>query len=160
MLPLWPRTLGGICYSCFYHTWLTTHLWPSLSLYRLFGPHGLILYFDVPRSSSKISCLYLYTTFKAILVCIHSFWPQTRIHRDVCKMTNIFGFFLIWVWITWLLAFHIPWERSDITLHYLFGVLYNEPLGYIEGGEIQEKENYSPLLPWIFLYLSLHPFVP
>ena len=31
--------------------------------------------------------------------------------------------------------------------HYFFGVLYKEPLGYIEGGEIEEQGNYSPLLP-------------
>ena len=43
---------------------------------------------------------------------------------------------------------------------YLFGVLYKEPLGYIKGGEIEEQENYSPLLPHLYLYLSLHPFVP
>ena len=36
--------IRGICYNWFYHTWLITHLWPSLSLYRLFGPHGPILY--------------------------------------------------------------------------------------------------------------------
>ena len=34
----------GICYNWFYHTWLITHLWPSLSLCRLFGPHGPFLY--------------------------------------------------------------------------------------------------------------------
>ena len=40
-----PRTshIRGICYSWFYHTWWITHLWPSLSLYRLFGPHGPFL---------------------------------------------------------------------------------------------------------------------
>ena len=127
------------CYSWFYHTWLITHLWPSLSLCRLFGPHGLILYFGVPRSSPKIACLYLYVTFKAIFACIRNFWPQTRIHQDVCMKTNIFGYFLIWVQIYCLLAFHMPWECSaHLTLHYPFGALYIEPFGYIEGGETNE----------------------
>ena len=36
--------IGGICYSWFYHTWWITHLWPSLSLCKLFGPHGTFLY--------------------------------------------------------------------------------------------------------------------
>ena len=89
------------------------HLWPSLSLFKLIGPHGLILCFNVPISSPKISCLYIYASFKAITMCIHRFWPQTRVHWEVCKMTNVFGVFLIWVWITWLLAFQIPWEHSN-----------------------------------------------
>ena len=137
-----------------------THLWSSLSLCRLFGPHGLILYFYVPRSSPKITCLYLYVTFKAILACKHILWPQTCIHRDVCIKTNIFGVFLIWIRIYCLLAFHVPWECSYSTIHYLFGVLYKEPLGYIKGGEIEEQVKYSPLLIQLCLYLSMHPFVP
>ena len=105
-----------------------THLWPSQYLCRLLGPHGLILYFDVPRSSLKNTCLLLYVTFKSILTCTREFWPQTRIHQDVCISQNIFGVFLIWVRLNWLLAFQIPWECLDLTLHYLFGVLYKEPL--------------------------------
>ena len=148
------------CYSWFYHTWLITCLWPSLSLCRLFRTDGLILFFDVPSSSLKNLCLLLYATFNPILACTCDFWPQTRVHRDVCISPNIFGVFLKWVRTPWLLAFHMPWECSNSTLHYLFGVLYKEPLGYIEGGEIEEQENYSPLLPHLCLYLSLHPFVP
>ena len=63
-----------------------------MSLYRLFGTHGHILYFDVPISSPKISCLYLYMTFKSILVCICNFWPQTRVHQDVSIKENILEF--------------------------------------------------------------------
>ena len=140
MLPLWHHTLGGICYSWFYHTWLITYLWPSLSLCRLFIPHGLILSFDVPISSPKKLCLLLYMTFKAILTCTCYFWTQPHVHRDVCISENTFGVFLIWVWISWLLAFHIPWYRSYSTLHYPFGVLYKEPLGYIEEEQLKSKE--------------------
>ena len=111
-----------------------------MSLCRLFGPHWLMLYFYVPRLSPKITCLYLYLTFKAILVCIRRFWPQTHIHRDVCIKTNIFGDFLIWVRMNWLLSFQMPWECSYSTLHYILGVLYIKPLGYIEGGENESKE--------------------
>ena len=82
----------------------------------------------------------MYVTFKLILACTHDFWPQTRIHRDVCISPNIFGIFLIWVRITWLLAFQMPWECSDLTLHFPFGVLYKEPLGYIEEEELKRKE--------------------
>ena len=167
MSPLWPQTLGGICFSWFYHTWLIIYLWPSLSLCRLFRPHGLISYFDVPRSSIKNTFLFLYVTFKAILACIHNVWPQTHLHRYVCKMTIFFGFLLIWVRITWLLAFQMPWECSDSTLHYLFGVLYKEPLGHIEGEKLKSKKtivhcclNFS--YTWVYIPLSLgaHSVLP
>ena len=78
--------------------------------------------------------------FKPILRCTHDFLPQTFPHRDVCISPNIFGVFLIWVRRSWLLAFQMPWERSDSTLHYPFGVLYKEPLGYIEEEELKRKE--------------------
>ena len=88
------------------------------------------------------NCLFIpICNFKEIRTCICSFWPQTRVHQDVCKMTNIFGVFLIWVWITWLLAFQIPWERSYLTLQPSITFLecyIRNPLGYIEGGEIEE----------------------
>ena len=89
-----------ICYNWFYHTWLITYLWPPLSLCRLFRHHGLILSFDVPSSSLKNPCLLLYATFNPILACTHNFWPQTRIHRDMCISLNNFGVFLIGVQIT------------------------------------------------------------
>ena len=125
-----------------------------MSLCRIFGPHGLILYFDVLRSSQKITCLYLYMNFKAMRASIHNFWPQTCVHRDVCIKTNIFEAFLIWVWISWLLAFHMPWDHWDLTLHYPFGVLFKEPLRYIKEEELKSKETI------VHCCLSLHPFVP
>ena len=147
-------------YRWFYHTWLITYLWPSMSLYILFRPHGLILYFDVPRSSLKNTCLLLHATFKPILACTRNFWPQTRIHRDVCINSNIFGFFLIWVQRSWLLAFHMLWDRSDSTLHHPFGVLYKEPLGYIKEGELKSKETivHCCLSLLILESASLYPF--
>ena len=113
-------TRGNDCYSWFYHTWLMTYLWPSLSLCKLFRPHVLILYFDVSKFIPKNICLLLYMTFNPILACTHDFWPQTHIHQDVCIKPNSFGFFLVRVQTTWLFAFHMPWECSDSTLHYPF----------------------------------------
>ena len=149
-----------LCYSWFYHTWLITYLWPSLFLCRLFRPHGLILYFDVSNFIPENSCLLLYVSFKPILTCTCKFWPQTHVHRDVCIKPNNFGFFLGWVWISWLLAFHMPWDSSDLTLHYTFGVLYKEPLRYIEERGIHEQGNYIPLClllayTWVYIPLSL-----
>ena len=34
----------------------------------------------------------------------------------------------------------MPRDRSDLTLHYPLGVLYKEPLGYIEGEELKRNE--------------------
>ena len=129
-----------MCYSWFYHTWVITYLWPSLSLCRLFRPNGIILYFYVPSSSLKNTCLLLHSTFKPVLTCTHDFWPQTHVHQDVCINPNSFVFFIIWVRTTWVLAFQIPWECSDSTLHYPLRVLYKEPLGYIKEEELKSKE--------------------
>ena len=137
---------GGVCdskcwtnqmhnahyYSWFYHTWLS-HIdgLPCPSADSL-DPMDWYCTFDVSKLIPKITCLLLYMTFNPILVCTCNFLPQTHLHRDVCISPNVFGDFLIGFWITWLLAFRIPWERSDSTLHYPLGVLYKEPLGYIE----------------------------
>ena len=34
----------------------------------------------------------------------------------------------------------MPQDRSDLTLHYPFRVIYKEPLGYIEEEELKSKE--------------------
>ena len=34
----------------------------------------------------------------------------------------------------------MPREHSNLTLHYPFGVLYKEPLGYIEGEELKSNK--------------------
>ena len=45
-----------------------------------------------------------------------------------------------------------------MTIHYPIEALYKEPFGYIERGGIEEKENYSPLLPQLILeFASLCP---
>ena len=44
----------------------------------------------------------------------------------------------------------MPRGRLDLTLHYPFGALYKEPLGYIEGEELKSKETT------VHCYCSLH----
>ena len=72
-ITLWPHTLGGICYSWFYHTWWITDLWPSLSLYRLFGPHGLFLY---------LWC-FQYHPSKNLLFSIQDFQTHSRVYTQI-----------------------------------------------------------------------------
>ena len=45
----------------------------------------------------------------------------------------------------------MPGDHSDSTFHYPIEELYKEPFRYIEKGEIEEQENYSPLLPELIL---------
>ena len=40
----------------------------------------------------------------------------------------------------------MPSDLLDLIFHYPIEALYKEPFGYIERGEIEEQENYSPLL--------------
>ena len=49
--------------------------------------------FEVSKIIPKIMHYLLYVTFKPILVYIRGYDPQTRVHRDVCKMPNSFGVF-------------------------------------------------------------------
>ena len=52
---------------------------------------------------------------------------------------RFFEFSLMCVRTTYLLDFHMPRDRSDLTLHYPFGILHKEPIGYIEGEELKGK---------------------
>ena len=80
---------------------------------------------------------------------------------DPCqrKIQIILEFSLMWIWLTCLLAFHMPWDRSDSTFHYLIDELYKEPFGYIEGiGGIESKRTIIHCCH--NLCLSLHPLCP
>ena len=82
--------------------------------------------------------------------------PFSRIYADItlkpayigmCAKGQIFlEFSLMWIWVTCPLAFDMPLDRLDLTFHYPIEALYKEPFVYIEKGEIEEQENYSPLL--------------
>ena len=76
---------------------------------------------------------------------------KTAYIRMCTKIQILLEFSLTWIWLTCLLAFHIPWDRSDSTLHCPIQELYKEPFGYIEGMRNWEQENYSPLLPNLIL---------
>ena len=60
-------------------------------------------------------------------------------------------FSLMWIRLTCLLAFPMPWDHSDSTFHCPIEELYKEPFGYIEGRRNWEQQNYSPLLSELVL---------
>ena len=76
----------------------------------------------------------------------------------MCIIQILLEFPLTWIRLTWLLAFHMPWDRSDSTLHCPIEELYKEPFGYIEEYvRIESKETIVHCSR--NLCLSLHPFV-
>ena len=77
--------------------------------------------------------------------------PKTAYIGMCAKCQILLEFSLMWIRLTCLLAFHMPWDCLDSTLHYPIEELYKEPFGYIEGRGIEEQENYSPLLPELIL---------
>ena len=46
----------------------------------------------------------------------------------------------MWIWITCLLAFHMPWDLLELTFHYPIEALYKEPFGYIKEEELKSKK--------------------
>ena len=75
------------------------------------------------------------------------------------SLISHFPLVLKWIWLTCLLAFHMPWDRSDSTLHCPIEELYKEPFGYIEGRwRIESKRTIVHCCP--NLCLSLHPLCP
>ena len=111
-----------------------------------------------PRSSLKtpiICCTQLLIPFSRIYVDI----TLKPVYIGMCAWVQILlEFSLMWIQITYLLAFHLPQYHSDLTLNYPIEALYKEPLGYIE---VEELKNKKTMVHYCrSLYLSLHPFLP
>ena len=102
--------------------------------------------FDVSKIIPK-TCLIFYTWLLNLFSSIYADLTLKPAYISMCaKGQIVLDFSLMWIQVTCLLAFHMPWDRSDLTFHYPIEALYKEPFGYIE-----EKENYSPLLPELIL---------
>ena len=112
-----------------------------------------------PRSSLKTckNChTWLLNPFSRIYVGLT---PKTAYIGMCTKGQILLEFSLMWIRLTCLLAFHMPWDRSDSTFHYPIDELYKEPFGYIEGiWEIKSKRTIVHCC-WN-LCLSLHPLCP
>ena len=104
-----------------------------------------------PRSSLK-TCIIFYTRLLNLFSRIYADLTLKPAYIEMgAKRQIVLEFSLMWIWVTCILAFYMPWDRSDLTFHYPIEALYKEPFGYIEIGGIEEQENYSPLLLEIIL---------
>ena len=77
----------------------------------------------------------------------------------MCIIQILLEFSLTWIWLTWLLAFPMPWDRLDSTFHYPFEKLYKELYDTLKAYERTDRKETIVHCCWN-LCLSLHPFVP
>ena len=104
-----------------------------------------------PRSSIK-TCNNFHTQLLIPFSHIYTDSTLKPTYIGMCaKGQMILEFSLMWILITYLLAFHMPWDHSNLTFHYPIEAVYKEPFGYIEERGIEEQENYSPLLSELIL---------
>ena len=111
-----------------------------IPLQTLWTPGTIVVPLMFPISSLKT----------LIICCTQLFIPFSRIHVDItlkpmyigmCAKGQIFfEFSLMWIWVTFLLAFHMPWDRLDLTFQYPIEALYKEPFGYIEREELKSRK--------------------
>ena len=111
-----------------------------------------------PRSSLK-TCIICYMWLLNLFSCIYVDMTLKPSYIGMCaKGQIVLEFSLMWIQVTCLLAFLMPWDRSNLTFHYPIETLYKEPFGYIEGEELKSKTTIVHCCQ--SLYLSLHPFFP
>ena len=127
-------------------------------LQTLWTPWTNIVPFIFPISSLK-TCIIFHTRLLNLFSHIYADMTLKPTYIRMCaKGQIVLEFSLMWIQITCLLAFHMPWDHSNLTFHYPIKALYKEPFGYIERGGIEEQENYIPLLSELILeFASLCP---
>ena len=131
-----------------------------LTLLQLILPHmvdHIFMAFPIPLQTLWtpltifVPLMFPISSLKPLIICCT--WllnPLSCIHVDITVKPAYIGmyakgqifleFSLMWIRVTCLLAFHIPWDRLDLTFHYPIEALYNEPLGYIEEEELKSKK--------------------
>ena len=122
-------TLFTLCYSGFHHTRWITHCmaFPYPAADSLF-PMDHLLSFDVSLTIPKNIRKMIYAAFSLITAYIRGYSLYSRVHRDVYIIQNPLERSLTWIRLIWLLAFHMPWYRTDLTFQYPFEKLYKEPI--------------------------------
>ena len=109
-----------------------------------------------PWSSLK-TCLNCYTWLLNPFSRIYTgLTPKTAYIGMCAKIQILLEFSLTWIWLTCLLAFHMPWDRSDSTFHYQTYI--RNPLDTLKAWGIESKRTIVHCCR--NLCLSLHPFVP
>ena len=130
-------------------------------LWTFWTPWTIFVPLMFPRSSLK-TCINFHTRLLNPLSRIYAGLTCKTAYIRMCgKGQILLESSLMWIWLTSLLAFHMPWDRSDSTFHYPMWSYIRNHLVHWRGKNRRdnwEYRNYSPLLPE--LYLSLHPFVP
>ena len=123
------------------------------------APMDHFLSFDVSMIIPKNIRKMIYVDFNPITTYIWGFDPYNYVHQDVCIIQILLEFSLTWIRLIQLLAFHMPWDRSDSTFQYPFESYIRTPLVHWRQEErIESKETIVHYFR--NLYLSLHPFVP
>ena len=113
--------------------------------------------FPIP---SLKTCEKYYTRLVNPLSCIYAASTSKTAYIRMCtKIQILLEFSLTWIWLTWFLAFHMPWDHSDLTFNYLFQKLYKELFDTLKAYERIESKETIVHCGWN-LCLSLHPFVP
>ena len=117
-----------------------------IPLQILWTPWTIFVPLVFPRSSLK-TCINCHAWLLNLFSRIYVDMTLKPVYIRMCaKGQIVLDFSLMWSRVTCLLAFHMPWDRLNLTFHYPIEALYKEPFGYIEEGGIEEQENYSPLL--------------
>ena len=77
------------------------------------APMDNFLSFDVSLIIPKNIRKLIYVAFSPITAHIRGYSPYSHVHRDVWIIQILLEHSLTWIRLIWLLAFHIPWDRSD-----------------------------------------------
>ena len=109
------------------------------------------------------------SSLKTPLFVVRDFWSLSRVYTRILplnlrtlgcvqKAKCFWSFPWSGIWVTYLIAFHMPWDHSYFTFHYPIEALYKEPFGTLKEEELKSKKIIVHCCR--SLYLILHPFVP
>ena len=101
-------------------------------LQTLWTPWTIFVPLMFPISSRK-TCKIFHTQLLIPISRIYTDLTLKPVYIKMCAKGQIFlEFSLMWIRFTYLMAFHMPQDRSNLTFHYPIEALYKEPFGYIE----------------------------
>ena len=123
------HSMATSCYSGFHHSrWITLCMAFPCPAADSLDPMDHILSFDVSLIIPKTIWKMIYVDFYLITAYIRGFDSYICVHRDMCIVQILLEFSLTWIQLIRLLAFHMPWDRSDSTLDYPLWSYIRNPL--------------------------------